>query len=329
MNAPLATLAQIQFLPDAASGMARAVDFFFWTMVGATGIVLFGIAFVIIFYLARYRRSNVTDRSFEDRSSLPLEMTWTLLPLFAFFGMFAWGGVLYFKKNQVPSGALEIEVVGKQWMWKVQHPEGKKEINELHVPLGKTVRLIMTSQDVIHDFGLPAFRLKEDVVPGKYTSQWFTPDKTGTFSIFCDQYCGTFHANMIGQVFVMEPQAYAEWLRDGGQNDTPIAQAGANLYRSLGCSGCHAGNGVVQAPSLEGLYGQPVPLQDGRMVVADERYLRDSILMPQYEVVASYAPVMPSYAGRVSEAELYQLVAYIKSLASHPPQTAAPAPYSP
>jgi cytochrome c oxidase subunit 2 len=323
MNLPRVFLAQFQFLPDQASDLAVQVDQFFWVMVGITGTVLFAIACVILYFLVKYRRSNPrVDRSLGDKSSLPAEMTWTILPLFIFLGMFAWGTDIYFRKNQVPRDALEVEVIGKQWMWKVQHPEGKKEINELHVPLGKTIKLIMTSQDVIHDFGLPALRLKEDVLPGKYTIEWFTPTKTGVFPIFCNQYCGTNHADMIGQVYVLEPQTYAAWLRDG-VNATPIVQAGGDLYRSLGCSGCHENNGVVRAPSLHGLYGRPVPLQDRRIVTADERYLRDSILTPEYEVVASYEPVMPSYAGRLSEAEIYQLIAYIKSLSGEPPQAAS------
>ncbi|MBV9490464.1 MAG: cytochrome c oxidase subunit II [Verrucomicrobia bacterium] len=314
-------IAQFQFLPDQGSDLAREVDQLFWAMVGITGTVLFAIALVIIFFLAKYRRSNPhADRTLGNRSTLPAETTWTVIPMFIFIGMFAWGANLYFRKSQVPRDAIEVEVIGKQWMWKIQHPEGKKEINQLHVPLGKSIKLIMTSQDVIHDFGLPSFRVKQDVLPGRYTTEWFTPTKTGVFPIFCNQYCGTDHANMIGQVYVLEPQAYAAWLRDG-MNPTPIAEAGANLYRSLGCSGCHEANGVVRAPSLHGLYGQPVPLQDRRIVIADERYLRDSILMPDYEIVASYDPVMPSYAGRLSEDQIYQLIAYIKSLGGEQPQT--------
>lgn len=320
-------LAQFQFLPDQGSDLARHVDRLFWTLTGVCGTILFAIAAVIIYYLAKYRRSNPNvDRTLGTKSTLPAETTWTLIPFFIFIGMFIWGTKIYFHKNQVPRDAIEIEVVGKQWMWKIQHPEGKKEINELHVPVGKTVKLLLISQDVIHDFGLPAFRVKEDVLPGRYTMEWFTATKTGVFRIFCNQYCGTDHANMIGQVYVMEPQAYAAWLRDG-MNSTPIVQAGGDLYRSLGCSGCHEANGVVRAPSLHGLYGHPVPLQDGRIVIADERYLRDSILMPNYEIVASYDPVMPSFAGRLSEDQIYRLIAFIKSLAANEPESASvPAP---
>lgn len=323
MNPLAITLAQFQFWPNQGSTLARHVDQLFWALTGVCGAILFAIAIVIIYFLAKYRRSNPNvDRSLGNKPTLPAETTWTVIPCFIFIGMFIWGSSIYFHKNQVPREAIEIEVIGKQWMWKIQHPEGKKEINELHVPLGKTIKLVMISQDVIHDFGLPAFRVKEDVLPGRYTTEWFTPTKTGVFRIFCNQYCGTYHANMIGQVYVMEPQAYAAWLRSG-MNPTPIVQAGGDLYRSLGCSGCHEPNGVVRAPSLHGLYGHPVPLQDGRFVIADERYLRDCMLTPTDEVPASYEPVMPSFAGRLSEDQIYQLIAYIKSLAANEPETAS------
>jgi cytochrome c oxidase subunit 2 len=322
MRGPL-TIAQIQFLPDQASDLARQVDQLFWAMIGITGSVVVGLGAVIIFYLVKYRRSNRSvDRKLGNCSTLPAESTWTLIPLFIFMGMFAWGTNIYFQKNEVPRNAIEIAVVGKQWMWKTQHPEGKKEINQLHVPLGKTIKLILTSEDVIHDFGLPAFRVKEDVLPGRYTTEWFTPTKAGMFEFFCNQYCGTNHAHMIGRVYVMEPQAYAGWLRTG-PGSTPIVNAGGDLYRSLGCSGCHEPNGVVRAPTLHGLYGQPVPLSDGRIVTADERYLRDSVLMPGSEVVASYDSVMPSFSGRLSEDQIYQLIAFIKSLSISSPDVAS------
>jgi len=315
MSALLFCLAQFQFFPDQGSKMALEVDRFFWAMVGLTGSVVLAIAAVVIFFLIKYRQSNArANRHLENQSTLPAETAWTVIPLFIFIGMFAWGTDIYFRKNQVPPDAMEIEVIGKQWMWKIQHPQGKKEINELHVPLGKTIKLILISEDVIHDFGLPAFRLKQDVLPGRYTTEWFTPTRIGVYPIFCDQYCGTDHASMVGQVYVTQPQEYANWLRTG--TETPsITETGAQLYRALGCSGCHEPNGIVRAPSLHGLYGRPVPIQENRIVLADDRYLRDSILLPESEVVASYPPVMPSFAGRLTEDQIYQLIAYIKSLA--------------
>ncbi len=306
-------VAQIQFGPDQASSLAGQVDGLFLTLLTVTGTVLALIAIVILYCLIKYRRTAQVDRTPIPDSNLPLETAWTVIPMFIFLGMFGWGATLYFKKNLNPSNATEIYVVGKQWMWKIQHLQGKREINELHVPLGRTVRLLMTSQDVIHDFFLPAFRVKQDVLPGTYTTQWFTATKTGSFPIFCAQYCGTYHANMIGQVIVQTSQDYEEWL-SSGTTDPPMALSGANLFRSLGCSGCHAANASVRAPLLKNLFGSPVPLQNGQVVTADERYIRDSILQPELQIVAGYDPVMPSFKDRVSEEELTQLVSYIKSL---------------
>ncbi|MBV9673622.1 MAG: cytochrome c oxidase subunit II [Verrucomicrobia bacterium] len=306
-------IAQFQFGPDQASSLAGQVDALFLTLLAITGTILALVAVTILYCLARYRRNAQVDRTPIPDSSLPLETAWTVIPMFIFLGMFGWGATLYFKKNQSPSNATEIYVIGKQWMWKVQHLQGKREINELHVPVGRTIRLIMTSQDVIHDFFLPAFRVKQDVLPGTYTTQWFAGTKTGSFPIFCAQYCGTYHANMIGQVIVQTPQDYEEWL-SSGTTEPAMALSGANLFRSLGCSGCHAVNASVRAPLLNNLYGSPVPLQNGQVVTADERYIRDSILQPELQIAAGYDPIMPSFKDRVSEEELTQLISYIKSL---------------
>jgi cytochrome c oxidase subunit II len=202
-------------------------------------------------------------------------------------------------------------------MWKIQHLQGKREINELHVPLGRTVKLLMASQDVIHSFFLPAFRVKQDVIPGRYTTQWFRPTKTGTYPIYCAEFCGTQHSSMIGKVTVMEPQEFDQWLQTG--EAVPLAQSGARLFRSLGCSGCHTPGGVIRAPLLNNLYGKPVALENGRVVRADDRYIRDSILLPQTEVTAGYQPLMPSFQGQVSEEQVLELVTYIKSLGSTNP----------
>lgn len=306
-------LGQIQFFPDQASDFARNVDLLFWSLVALTGCILAVIAVIILSLLAKYRRSAMVDRSGASGSNTKLEIAWSVVPFAIFVGMFGWGASLYFRKNQVPKEAIEIHVIGKQWMWKLQHLQGQREINQLHVPVGETVRLIMTSQDVIHSFFLPAFRIKQDVLPGKYTTEWFRATKTGTFPIFCAQYCGNQHALMIGQLFVLEPEDFAQWLKRGAQN-LPVAGAGANLFRSFGCSGCHTPGASVRAPTLNAVYGSPVPLQDGRVVLADEQYLRDCLLVPQSQVVAGYDPVMPSFAGRLSEEQLFELVTYLKSL---------------
>lgn len=306
-------LGEIQFLPELASDYARYVDLLFWSLVSVTASVLVAIALVILFFLVRYRRSAAVDRSASSASNMKLEIAWSVVPFAIFVGMFGWGASLYFRKNQVPKDAIEIHIIAKQWMWKLQHLQGEREINQLHIPVGRTVRLVMTSQDVIHSFFLPAFRVKQDVLPGRYTTEWFRATKTGNFPIYCAQYCGNQHALMIGQVIVLKPEAFAQWLSNGTQN-IPVVRAGENLFRSLGCSGCHSPGASVRAPLLDGVYGNPVPLQDGRVVQADEQYLRDCLLIPQAQVVAGYDPVMPSFSGRISEDQLFELVTYIKSL---------------
>jgi len=211
-----------------------------------------------------------------------------------------------------------VQVVGRQWMWKLQHAEGKREINELHVPLNSTVAMTMTSQDVIHSFFIPAFRVKQDVVPGKYTGEWFKPTRTGEYHIFCAQYCGTQHSRMIGRVVVMEPAAYERWLKSGEPTES-IVQTGERLFRDRGCSGCHAPNSQFHAPLLQGLYRNPVPLANGTMVTADDQYLRDSILQPGKQITAGYQNIMPSFAGHLSEEEIMQLIAYLKYIGNQPP----------
>jgi cytochrome c oxidase subunit 2 len=233
-------------------------------------------------------------------------------------GLFGWAADLYFRERRVPKDAMELNVIGKQWMWKIQHPEGNREINEIHVPAGRMVKLTLASQDVIHSFFLPVFRIKRDAIPGYYTSEWFRPTKVGTFHLFCAEFCGTHHSGMIGKVVVMEPAAYQEWLAAGRPQST-LAQAGERRFRELGCSGCHMGSSVVRAPPLQGLYGKPVPLQDGKIVTGDEGYIRDSILLPNSQITAGYQPLMPSYQGRVTEEELLELIAYIKSLGKQAP----------
>jgi cytochrome c oxidase subunit 2 len=203
--------------------------------------------------------------------------------------------------------------MGKQWMWKAQHPLGKSEINMLHVPVNQPVKLIMTSQDVIHSFYIPAFRVKKDVLPGRYTELWFEATKTGEYHLFCAEYCGTEHSQMIGSVVVMEQLEYERWL-SGNVAGESMAAAGQRLFEQRGCASCHAGTSDARGPALAGLFGKEVQLEDGRTVTADESYLRESILNPQAKVVAGYSPVMPTFEGQISEEGLLQLVAYIKSL---------------
>jgi cytochrome c oxidase subunit II len=239
-----------------------------------------------------------------------LEMVWTLIPLGLVVIVFLWGTSLFIRNSRPPEAATEIFVVGKQWMWKLQHPEGVEEINELHVPVNRPVKLTMTSEDVIHDFSVPAFRIKKDVVPGMYTTLWFQATKTGSFHLFCDQYCGTNHSLMRGQVIVMEPTEFEQWLSGGIRGGT-MAQSGAKLYDQLACITCH---GTGKGPSLTGIYGKPVKLNNGSTVTADDAYLRESVLYPSAKIVEGYGPLMPTFKGQVTEEQLLQLIAYIKSL---------------
>lgn len=299
--------------------MASRVDALYYYLLVVSGFFV-TLIFGLIFYFAiKYRRRSEDEQARPILGSIPLEVTWIVIPFILTMTMFAWGASLYFTTSHPPADALEIFVIGRQWMWKVQHPEGRREINELHVPVGYPVKLTITSQDVIHSFFIPAFRIKMDAVPGRYTSTWFEANKVGTYHLFCAEYCGTAHAGMGGRVVVMTPSAYEQWLRSGA-TDEPLAAAGRELFQRLGCSGCHSPNSLVRAPPLEGVYGRPVPLQSGAVIIADEGYIRDSILLPQKDVVAGYVPVMPSFQGRVSEEELMQIIAYLRSLSAGTPE---------
>jgi len=305
--------------PEHASQVARQIDYLYWALTGISTLMLILIGFTIVYFIFKYRCGKPANRTPPRFPQMLFEVTWTVIPLLLMMGMFAWGANLYFTVERPPPDALEINVVGKQWMWKIQHPEGNREINELHVPVGRIVKLTLASQDVIHSFFLPNFRIKQDVVPGRYTTEWFKAEKTGTYHLFCSEFCGTQHSGMIGRVVVMEPDAYERWLGNGQPTST-LVQSGERLFRELGCSGCHMGSSVIRAPPLEGLFGKPVPLESREVVTADEGYIRDSILLPNKQISAGYQPLMPSFQGRVSEEELLELVAYIKDLGKKSPQ---------
>lgn len=302
------------FLPQASS-IAFRIDLFFWSMTALCALVAAGVIVVMVFYSVRYRRGSAADRSGRHRGALGVELTWTLVPFALFLLAFVWSLSIFTVARTPPADARTVYVVAKQWMWKIEHPGGQREINTLHVPIDEPVRLTMTSQDVIHSFYVPAFRVKQDVLPGRYTQLWFTATMLGSFPLQCTQYCGTDHAHMGGAIIVMRPAEYARWLTDNPGPGTLAAQ-GAQLFRSHGCSGCHGRNAVVHAPDLDGIYGRTVHLADGRSVVADDRYLRDCILLPAGQIVAGYPPVMPSFSGQLTEEELLALIAYIKSLAT-------------
>jgi cytochrome c oxidase subunit 2 len=307
-------------LPEAASSLAPSVDVLLLTLTGITSLVALCIVVVLTVFTVKYRHASHADRSRAPpeqmrRTNRRIELTWMFLPLAIFIAIFAWAADLYLDHYAVPADAVPVFVVAKQWMWRLQHSDGRREINELHVARGRAVKLIMTSEDVIHSFFVPAFRVKQDVLPGRYTTLWFTATKDGEFHLFCAEYCGTDHARMGGRIVVLEPAEYARWLNTAAPA-LSMAERGAQLFRQLGCSGCHGAAATVAAPKLEGLYGKPVPLEGGGTVIADERYLRDSILLPRKEVAAGYAPIMPSFAGAISEDQLLDLIAYITSLAN-------------
>ena len=309
---------RFHLFPPEASSSAQQVD---WLYFGLTAMLIFFTALVflpIIFFAIRYRRGSNADRSNPLEGSNLLEAGWTIFPLLVGLGFFSWGAILYYQIERPPSNALQVQVVAKQWMWKLQHAEGKKEINELHVPLDRDVSLTMTSQDVIHSFFVPAFRVKQDVVPGRYTTEWFHPTRLGEYHLFCAEYCGTNHSRMIGRIVVMEPAAYQEWLASGESGES-IALEGRRLFRDHGCSGCHEGSKTIHAPPLEGVYGKQVPLASGEIVTADDQYLRDSILLPGKQISAGYENIMPSFTGHISEAEIMKIIAYLKATSQEPP----------
>jgi cytochrome c oxidase subunit II len=309
----------LPLFPEQASTFAERVDALYYYLLSVSGFFVL-LIFALIFYFAvKYRRRSEGEQTPPILGSIPLEVAWIVIPFILVMIMFVWGASLYFTAFSPPANAMEIFVIGKQWMWKVQHPEGRREIDELHVPVGYPVKLTITSEDVIHSFYIPAFRIKMDAVPGRYTSTWFEASKTGTFHLFCAEYCGTAHAGMGGRVVVMKPSEYEQWLRTGAPEDSLVA-AGGRLFQQLGCSGCHSQNSIARAPLLDGVYGKPVPLQSGQVVLADESYIRDSILLPQKDVVAGYAPVMPPFQGRISEEELMQIIAYIRFLGEEGPE---------
>jgi cytochrome c oxidase subunit 2 len=267
--------------------------------------------------MIKYRRRSPDERPKPIEGSLPLEVLWTAIPTVIVAVIFVWGSSLYFQNSEPPPGAMEIFVTGKQWMWKAEHPEGQREINELHVPLGRPVKLTMTSEDVIHDFFVPAFRVKKDVLPGRYTSLWFQPTKLGTFHLFCAQYCGAFHAGMLGSVIVVQPDEYERWLAGSVLGETMEA-AGERLFKENGCVTCHLADGTGPAPSLLGVYGNMVHLANGQTLIADDAYVRESILSPAAKIVNGYKPLMPSFQGQLSEEQILDLVAYIRSLGNTP-----------
>ncbi len=300
-------------VPDRASSVAGDVDLLYYALTAVTLFFSFAIFTTIFYFAVRYRRRSPEEQPAPIHGSLALELIWSAGPLVISIALFAWGAEIFFRITHPPANSMQMYVVGKQWMWKIQHPEGRREINELHVPVGRPVKLLMTSEDVIHDFFIPAFRVKQDVVPGRYTALWFEATQVGEYHLFCAQYCGTKHSGMIGSVHVLEPAQFEQWLAGNPSGET-LEAAGERLFNQLFCNTCHKAGPTQRGPALDGVYNSKVKLETGETVTADEAYLRESILQPAAKVTAGYRPVMPTFQGQVSEEGVLQLIAYIKSL---------------
>jgi len=319
-----------QLFPDAASSIAGTVDGLYAYMVLVSAFFSLLIAVLVVYFAIKYRRKDDHVPKPVDEHSIGgmlLEIVWSVIPLGLSLVMFAWGASIFFTESRPPADSLEVFVTGKQWMWKIQHAEGAREINELHIPINRDIRLTMTSEDVIHDFYVPAFRTKADVLPGRYTTEWFKPTQLGAFHIFCAEYCGTKHSGMVGTVYVMTEQDYNKWLATGS-GEGSMAEQGQALFNQLGCGNCHASlinKETGRCPNLNGLFGTTVELKDGSKVRFDEAYIRESVLYPQSKIVAGYDDIMPTFKGLLTEDGLLKVVEYVKSLGTkNGTQTSAP-----
>jgi cytochrome c oxidase subunit II len=315
--------------PESASTVSGDVDALYFYLCGVTLFFALLIGGILVFFVIRYRRRNPFEIPRPIEGSHKLETLWSVIPLLIAMSFFVWGASIYYRQYRPPKNAMEVYVVGKQWMWKFQHATGQREINELHVPVGRKVRLIMATEDVIHDVFIPAFRIKTDVVPGRYTTEWFEATKPGRYHFFCAEYCGMNHSGMGGWVVVMEPTEFENWL-SGNANQMSPAAAGQQMFESMGCASCHGANAEGgRGPALLGLYTSNVVLNNGQTVKADEAYIRESVLTPQAKIVNGFGPIMPSFQGQVSEDQLLQLVAYIKSLSTPKTETQTAKPPAP
>ncbi len=305
----------LPLFPPSASTVASDVDYLYFFILAVSVFFAVGVSVAVVGFAIKYRRKYPAEIGADIHGSLTLELIWTFIPFVLAMVMFVWGAQVFFTLSKPPADAMEIFIVGKQWMWKAQHPDGMREINSLHVPIGRPVRLTMGSEDVIHDFSIPAFRVKMDVVPGKLTTMWFTATKVGEYHLFCAEYCGTKHSGMVGTITAMEPHDYEAWLA-GGRSTGSAVQNGERLFSELACSTCHKPDTTGRGPWLGGVFGSTVTLNDGRKIVADENYLRESVMSPSAKVVQGFGPpsIMPTFQGMVSEENLLQLIAYVKTL---------------
>lgn len=301
-----------RIFPVAASEAAHRTDLLYFALLGLSGLMMVILMTLIIWFSVRYRRNSKANRHNPPTDAKGVEIAWTVAPIFLFLFLFVWAARDFSALYRPPPDAMPVFVVARQWMWKVQHPNGRREINELHIPSGRPVRLQMTSQDVIHSFSVPAFRVKQDVVPGRYTSLWFEANKEGEYHLFCAEYCGTDHAMMKGRVVVMAPEAYAQWLEQGN-TEVGISRRGFALFREHGCTGCHSAVSTVHAPDLTNLLGRTVHFQDGTSRVADETYIHDSIVEPDKRIVAGYGNIMPSFKGQLDEEDIMAIIEYLRA----------------
>jgi cytochrome c oxidase subunit 2 len=303
----------LPFFPQQASAQAAQIDAIYFFMVAVTAFFALLIGGLVVVFAVKFRRRHHDEIGVAIHGSLALELLWTVIPLGIAMVMFAWGAKVFFDLYRPPAGAMEIFIVGKQWMWKAQHAAGQREINELHVPVGRPVKLVMGSEDVIHSYYIPEFRVKADVIPGRYNTLWFTATKPGRYHLFCAEYCGTRHSGMIGRVTAMEPMDFQAWLSGGPATASPVA-AGQKLFQDLACNTCHLDNSSGRGPMLSGIYGKSIELQGGGTAMVDDAYLRESIVNPQAKIVNGFQPIMPTFQGLVSEEQLLQLIAYVRSL---------------
>jgi cytochrome c oxidase subunit 2 len=319
-----------QFFPTQASTLASEVDNLYLGVLAITAFFAIVVVIFVVYFSLKYRDDTGEKVGAPITGSMPLELGWSIIPFFIAIGIFVWASIVFFHIVRAPDQTMEVYSTGKRWMWRFQHVDGQREINELHVPMGRNVKIIFTSEDVLHDLFIPAFRVKADAVPGRYSAIWFNATKVGQYHLFCAEYCGTRHSGMIGTVYVMEPNDYEAWLSSAANGSlstttgvTSLRQQGASLFTQLSCGTCHTADGTGRGPSLVGVYGSRIALADGTTVTADEDYLRESILTSQRKTVAGYQQLMPTFQGIVTEEDLASLIEYIKSMQPPPRQVAA------
>ncbi len=304
----------IPLFPDQASTFAWQVDLLYFYLIIVSVAFTIPIVAAIFYFGVKYREREKFATPEEMHGSIVLETVWSIIPFVISITIFLGGAIVFYNQFTPPPDAMNVYVVGKQWMWKLQHETGQREINELHVPVGRKVKLTMTTEDVLHNFSVPAFRTKHDVVPGRYTYLWFEATKPGKYHLFCAEYCGLNHSGMGGYVYVMEQRDFDNWLSGSVSGQTPV-EAGRDLFENkLGCASCHAGGPQQRGAPLEGIFNKEIELVGGQTVTANEEYIRNSILNPGGQIVEGYQPIMPTFKGQVTEEQLVSLVAYIKSL---------------